>query len=124
MAKKRIFVSCGQDTSAERTLGSDVVALLDRRGVSGFFADHVHSATDLNSEVFRARQRGDAFLAILHQRGEVRFRDYPVSLRASVWVQQEIAVFCYRMFRQQQVVFGNPRCTHAWLWRICEGSYG
>jgi hypothetical protein len=102
MGKKRVFVSCGQDSSEELALGHGVIALIDRAGMSGFFADQVHSATDLNSEVFRALQRCDAFLAILHCRGDVQYRSHPPKPRASVWVQQEIAVLCYRKFLQQQ----------------------
>jgi len=67
-----------------------------------FIAQEVHSAGDLNTEVFRAIQTCDAFLAILQKRGAVTFAPHPQVERSSVWIQQEFAVFCYRMFLEQR----------------------
>lgn len=100
--QRTVFVSCGQLTEPEKALGREVAQVIEGHGMTAFFAQDVHSAGDLNSEVFRAIQTCDAFLAILQKRGTVKFADHPQSERSSVWIQQEIAVFCYRMFLEQQ----------------------
>ena len=103
MARQRtVFVSCGQLTEAERELGRTLARIIEGRGMRAFFAQDVHSAGDLNSEVFRAIQACDAFLAILQRRGEVRYASFPPIQRSSVWIQQEVAIFCYRMFLEQR----------------------
>ena len=98
MADRVVFVSCGQLTAPEIKLGRDVAAIIEGRGLRPFFAQDVHSTGDLNSEVFKAIQTCDAFLGILQKRGAVTFGGYAPVERASVWIQQEIATFCYRMF--------------------------
>ncbi len=70
--------------------------------MAAFFAQDVHSAGDLNSEIFRALQTCDAFLGILQKRGLVEYADFAPIERASVWIQQEIAIFSYRMFLEQR----------------------
>jgi len=100
--QRTVFVSCGQLTEPEKALGREVAQVIQAHGMKAFFAQDVHSAGDLNSEVFRAVQTCDAFLAILQKRGTVKFADYPPVERSSVWIQQEIAVFCYRMFLEQR----------------------
>jgi hypothetical protein len=105
MPDRRIFISCGQLTEQERTLGRRLKTTIDERpGMTGFFANEVHSAAGLNAEIFQAIQTCYAFLAVLHHRGEVRFPGYPDAQRSSVWIQQEIAIFSYRMFLE-----GTPR---------------
>jgi len=100
--QRTVFVSCGQLTEPEKALGREVSQVIEARGMTAFFAQDVHSAGDLNSEVFRAIQTCDAFLAILQKRGTVTFADYRPVQRSSVWIQQEIAMFCYRMFLEQR----------------------
>ena len=102
MPERVVFISCGQLTEGEKGLGREVAAIIERHGMRPFFAQDVHSAGDLNSEVFRAIQSCDAFLGILQRRGTVTFGKYPPAERASVWIQQEIATFCYRMFLERR----------------------
>jgi hypothetical protein len=100
MTKKRIFISCGQLTVEEKNLGQEIL-ILTNRYMDGFFAEHAHDAADLNRAVFRELQNCDGFVAIMQKRGEV---GYPGSSapaahsRASVWIQQEIAILHYRSF--------------------------
>ncbi len=98
VAERVVFVSCGQLTAPEVKLGRDVAAIIAGHGMRAFFAQDVHSTGDLNSEVFKAIQTCDAFLGILQKRGVVTFGTYAPVERGSVWIQQEIATFCYRMF--------------------------
>lgn len=105
MPDRRIFVSCGQHTDAERQLGRNLQAIIEaHRGMRAFFADTVHSAAGLNAEIFQAIQACHAFLAVLQHRGEVHYASYPPAQRSSVWIQQEIGIFAYRMFLE-----GTPR---------------
>ncbi len=100
--RRTVFVSCGQLAEPERALGRGVAHVIETHGMTPFIAQTVHSAGDLNSEVFRAIQACDAFLAILQKRGIVTFADHQPVERSSVWIQQEIAAFCYRMFVEQR----------------------
>lgn len=91
MVKKRIFVSCGRATEAEKNLGREIVSLIRAHGMDGFFAEAVPSG--LNSFTFKELQACDAFLAVLHNRAK---RGHGAS--GSVWIQQEIAIIAYRSF--------------------------
>lgn len=104
MPKKRIFVSCGQETEQEKRRGQEILGIIDNHGMQGFFAQEVHSADDLNAAVFKAVHRCDGFFAVMHKRGEVRYLNYGMTHRASVWIQQEIAILCYRRFLQARPV--------------------
>jgi hypothetical protein len=105
MPKKLVFVSCGQETSEERTLGKQICASIDQSPrARSFYAQLVHSPGDLNAEVFSALSKCDAFLAVMHERGAVKYRDHPRIWRGSVWIQQEIAILCYRMFLQKRAL--------------------
>lgn len=104
MPKKRIFVSCGQEIEQERRLGHEILGIIDKHGMQGFFAQEVHGADDLNAAVFRALRRCDGFFAVMHRRGEVKYLNHDVTHRASVWIQQEIAILCYRRFLQARPV--------------------
>ena len=63
-----------------------------------FFAEAAHDAADLNTSLFRELQNCDGFVAVMHKRGEVSYSDRPPHHRASVWIQQEIAILHYRSF--------------------------
>jgi hypothetical protein len=98
---RRIFVSCGQESNEEVTLGNDVIKVIDAHdGTKGFFSQNVHSIEDLNRAVFGALQTCDGFFAVLHKRGGVTYGNYPITHRASVWIQQEIGILAYRSFLQ------------------------
>src|SRR5215468_2425547 len=98
MAERLVFVSYGLLTVEERRLGDRVAGVIRAHGMRPFIAQEVHSAGDLNSNVFEAVRICDAFLGIMQKRGTVAFQDYPPTERSSVWIQQEFAIFCYRAF--------------------------
>jgi len=104
LARRRVFVSCGQITPEEHWLGDKVLEVIRAHGMDGFFARDVHTAGGLNAEVFEALRTCDAFIAIMHRRGEVRFLDHVPCHRASTWVQQEIAILCYRIHAQARPI--------------------
>jgi len=96
MARKFIFISCGQETKEELQLGKDIKVLVEKQDMEGFLAQTVHSADELNKTVFEAIQGCSGFCAVMHRRGEVVYKKYPRTHRASVWIQQEIALLMYR----------------------------
>jgi len=98
MAKKRIFISCGQITQDEKRFGQELGELLDKHDMVGFFAEEAHEPTDLYSYLFRELQRCDGYIAVLQDRGQVRYENFDAIHRASVWIQQEISVVFYRCF--------------------------
>lgn len=98
MPKKRIFISCGQITEDEKRFGKELRKLLDKNDMVGFFADEAHEPADLYTYLFRELQHCNGYIAVLQNRGEVRFDDFDPIHRASVWIQQEIAVVFYRCF--------------------------
>jgi len=100
MAKMRIFVACGQETEGEKQLGKDVLDIIDENGMAGFFAEEVHSADELNTAVFKAINNCGGFCAIMHKRGEIKYPNYEIAHRSSVWIQQEIGILMYRRFLQ------------------------
>lgn len=103
MVRKLVFVSCGQETGDETALGQQLCLTIDDfPGAKSFYAQLVHSPGDLNSEVFSALHRCDAFFAVMHDRGTVSFGKYEPASRGSVWIHQEIAILCYRMFFQKR----------------------
>lgn len=98
MSKKRIFVSCGQRTEDERNLGQKIIKQIGDHGMLGFFAEEAHEPADLNSYLFKELQLCNGFVAVLQKRGEVHYPGFPTKQRASVWIQQEIAILFYRSF--------------------------
>lgn len=104
MAKKRIFISCGQRIPAEKIIGQEIQGIIAKNDMEGFFAEEAHDAADLNMSLFRELQSCDGMVAVMHNRGEVSYPGYDVKSRGSVWIQQEIAILFYRSFLIQQLI--------------------
>ncbi len=98
MATRRIFISCGVHTQEERALGQKIRLLIEEQKMTSFLAPEVHQPADLNTHVFKELQRCDGFVALLQKRGEIRYEDFPIKHRGSVWIQQEIGILFYRSF--------------------------
>jgi hypothetical protein len=97
MRKKRIFISCGQRLPEEKSFGLEIQKLINEN-MDGFFAEAAHDAADLNTFLFRELQNCDGFVAAMQKRGKVTYSKSRAHYRASVWVQQEIAILHYRSF--------------------------
>ncbi len=104
MAKKLIFVSCGQLTAEERALGTAVKAEIDKApGLEGYFAQTVHDLSALAHHVFDALRRCSGAVLLLHERGRVTASDgSDLGYRSSVWVNQELAILAYRQFFEER----------------------
>ena len=104
MAKKRIFISCGQRILAEKIIGQEIKEIIAKNDMEGFFAEEAHDASDLNLGLFRELQSCDGMVAVMHNRGEVKVPGVDLISRGSVWIQQEIAILFYRSFLIQQII--------------------
>jgi hypothetical protein len=94
-----IFVSCGQSTPTERQLGQAIAKLVEQKtGCTAYFAENQTSLEGVTENILRRLNDAVGFIAIMHPRGDVtnpRDRSEPASVRASVWVEQEIAIAAF-----------------------------
>lgn len=92
--KALVFVSCGQATAAEKKLGKNLIALVERApGLQAYFAETVNSLEGLSANIFRNLERASAFVTVMHRRGIVKGHHRAKDrIRASVWIEQEIAI--------------------------------
>ena len=95
----RVFISCGQRTEEEERIGGELHRLLTEGGHAPFFAGRVHSVDELTTHIFTGIARCEAYLAVLHPRGEVHYPGInQFEVRGSVWIHQELAILAYRRF--------------------------
>ncbi|MGH9687836.1 MAG: hypothetical protein ACRD5K_12175 [Candidatus Acidiferrales bacterium] len=95
MSKPIVFISCGQFTEAEKELGKNIAGLVESFGFQPFFAENVQDLDGLDANILRALRDCAAFITVLHPRGIIERPDGPRVVRASVWIEQEIAVAAY-----------------------------
>lgn len=96
MSKPFIFVSCGQFTKAEKSLGAAIVKAVEAiTGLRAFFAEEVHDLKGLNENILGALRECAGLIVVLHPRGEVTYPGGHSHVRASVWIEQEIAIAAY-----------------------------
>jgi len=90
--KPLVFISCGQFTEEEISLGKSVEALIrNETTFDPYFAEQQNSLDGLTTNILSNINRSSGLIAIMHHRGEV---DTPHGhvIRGSVWVEQEIAI--------------------------------
>lgn len=96
MSNPVIFVSCGQYTEAEKALGKSIVKMIKAvTDLDAFFAEEVHDLNGLDSNILVALRDCGGFIAVLHPRGKIVRPDNSTLIRASVWIEQEIAIATY-----------------------------
>jgi hypothetical protein len=96
MSKRFIFVSCGQFTQAEKSLGSAICNLVkEATGMDTFFAEDVQDLNGLDDNILNALRHCSGFITVLHPRGTIMRPDHTTHTRASVWIEQEIAIATY-----------------------------
>ena len=92
---KTIFISCGQYTPAEKQLGKQISEMV--RALTDcvpFFAEEVQDLNGLDANILNALHYCVGFITVMHPRGEIRRQTGSV-VRASVWIEQEIAIATY-----------------------------
>jgi hypothetical protein len=91
-----IFVSCGQFTDAEKSLGKEIVRVVESTtALTAFFAEQVHDLNGLNDNILNALKNCAGLITVIHPRGKVVRPDGTFHVRASVWIEQEIAIAAY-----------------------------
>lgn len=98
MIEKLIFISCGQQTSKEKRLGTSVKKLIDSTsGYKAYFAEYVQNLDALAKNIFDNLRKCSGLISFLHERGRVSYpKNKEWGYRSSVWVNQEIAILAYR----------------------------
>jgi len=90
--KPKIFISCGQRTEDEKALGIKIVELIEElTPFEPYFAEGQTTLEGLTKNIFGALNHAAGFIAVLHHRGVVS----PEGIRASVWIEQEIAIAAF-----------------------------
>src|SRR5437660_1665926 len=96
MRKPFIFISCGQFTDAEKALGKAIVkAVQENTDYDAYFAEEGQDLDGLDNNILNALHDCVAFITVLHPRGEIIRPDGTKHVRASVWIEQEIAIATY-----------------------------
>lgn len=94
-SRSLIFISCGQFTEGERQLGEALrQAIHELTPYKGYFAQEQSSLDGLSEHIFGALNQAAGLVAVMHHRGLVK-TPYGDHLRASVWVEQEIAIAAF-----------------------------
>ena len=115
MGNKLIFVSCGQLTEAEKTLGVLVKAVVDGTPeFEAYFAETVQDLESLAHHVLTGIRHCAGAIVVLQDRGIVTYADGGEwGPRSSVWVNQEVAILAYRQFFEARTIpilaFADPR---------------
>jgi hypothetical protein len=90
--RKSVFVSCGQFSEDERSLGKRVAELVDEcTPFVGYFAENQTTLETLTENVLRRLYECVGLIVIMHYRGTVETSTRTLT-RASVWIEQEVAV--------------------------------
>lgn len=95
MSKPIVFISCGQYTAEEKQLGKQIAQIVSSFDLEPFFAEEVQDLDGLDANILRALHDCSAFITVLHPRGEIERPNHSVITRASVWIEQEIAIAAY-----------------------------
>jgi len=67
----------------------------DVAGLDAFFAEEVQDLNGLDSNILKALRDCVAFITVMHPRGKIGRPDGSTHVRASVWIEQEIAIATY-----------------------------
>jgi hypothetical protein len=89
-----VFISCGQQTERERQLGKQIQTLVQElTPFRPYYAEYQSSLEGLTKNIFAALHRCVGLIAVMHHRGRI---DPPGrQVRASVWIEQEIAIAAF-----------------------------
>ena len=86
--KPVIFVSCGQRSTDEKSLGNEMCEMVkELTPFDAYFAEKITSLHGLTSSIFPSINSACGFIFVMHKRGNVPPHD-----RGSVWIEQEIAI--------------------------------
>ena len=99
-----VFISCGQYRKEEINLGQALAAAVTQlTPFEGYFAQNQATLDGLSQNIFRNLNRASGFVAVMHQRGLVKTLNGE-HIRASVWVEQEIAIAAFLKQAQEKEI--------------------
>ena len=91
-----VFISCSQ-APEDVELGKAIAQLVtDETAAVGYFAQNETTFEAVTTRILGAIGRCRGFVGIMHHRGDVTPPQGPAFQRASVWVEQEIAIAAFR----------------------------
>jgi hypothetical protein len=94
--ERTVFISCGQYTDAEKRLGKQIAEMVRAlTGLEPFFAENVQDLNGLDENILNALKGCTGFIVVLHPRGTITRPGGTSLTRASVWIEQEIAIATY-----------------------------
>jgi hypothetical protein len=93
---KIVFISCGQMTDEEKTLASAIVQLVEElTPFQAYLAQRQSTLEALTENILQALQGCDGLIVVMHPRGRVSGLHGERHTRASVWIEQEIAMAAF-----------------------------
>lgn len=91
-----VFISCGQFSPDEKNLGKEIARIVrEQTGLEAFFAEQAQNLNGLDDNILRHLRDCAAFITVLHPRGAIKRPDGSTLVRASVWIEQEVAIATY-----------------------------
>lgn len=91
-----VFVSCGQFADEERDLGLAIADTITREtAATGYFAQNQTSLQGVTEHILTALSNCVGFVGVMHKRGTISLPGGGTIERASVWIEQEIAIAAY-----------------------------
>jgi hypothetical protein len=66
-----------------------------RPDVEAYFADDQSSVEGLSSNILSALYRAAGFICVMHRRGNIETPENKIVTRASVWIEQEVAIVAF-----------------------------
>jgi hypothetical protein len=91
-----VFISCGQYTLKEIRLGKALaVEVTANTACPGYFAENQNTLENLTSHIFNAINNCAGLVAVLHRRGQLTLPNGSSQVRASIWIEQEIAIAAF-----------------------------
>jgi hypothetical protein len=91
-----IFISCGQWAANEVALGQAAAKLVEElTPYRAHFAQDQSSLQGITAHILQALNDSVGLIAIMHPRGQITRVDGSQIIRASVWIEQEIAIAAF-----------------------------
>ncbi len=91
-----LFISCGQYTAQEKQLGQDIVKLVrEETTLTPYFAQDVSNLEGLTKSIFSKLDEAVGLICVMHNRGQIETPASRTVTRASVWIEQELAIAAF-----------------------------
>ncbi len=91
-----LFISCGQYSKQEKQLGRDIVQLVrEETTFTPYFAEDISNLDGLTRSIFSKLDEAVGLICVMHNRGRIDTPDNHTITRASVWIEQELAIAAF-----------------------------